>query len=113
MKAMLHLAGLFEKRKVKLTKEKRERTAFRLQRMWAGAKLRGELTFRVERTRARIEAERDRGARRLQRLCRRRKDAKELASRFVVRKIILEQVSRIVFFFFVIRDVLAVLFGAP
>ncbi|CAN0035449.1 unnamed protein product, partial [Scytosiphon promiscuus] len=90
-KAMLHLEGLFEKRKVKLTNEKRENTAFRLQRMWAGAKLRGELAFRVERTRVRIEAERDWGARKLQRLCRRRKDAKELASRFVVRKIILEQ----------------------
>lgn len=51
------------------------------------------MAARVERTRVRIEAERDSGSRTLQRLCRRRKDARELASRFAIRKIILEQAS--------------------
>lgn len=89
---MLHLEGLFKKRKIKITNERRELTAFRLQRMWARSRLRAELATRVETTRVRIEAERDWGSRKLQRLCRRRKDAKELVSRFMVRKIILEQV---------------------
>lgn len=89
---MLHLEGLFQKRKVKIVNERRQLTAFRLQRMWASSRLRAEMAARVERTRVRIEAEKDRGSRKLQRLCRRRKDAKELASRFAIRKIILEQV---------------------
>lgn len=89
---MLHLEGLFAKRKVKMINDRRELSALRLQRVWASARLRAELAARVEATRLRIAAERDWGARKLQRLCRRRKDAKELASRFAIRKIILEQV---------------------
>ncbi|CAM9976055.1 unnamed protein product [Ectocarpus sp. 6 AP-2014] len=90
-KAMLHLEGLFAKRKVQILNDRRELSALRLQRVWASARLRVELAARVEATRRRIAAERDWGARMLQRLCRRRKDAKELASRFAIRKIILEQ----------------------
>eukprot|EP00903_Cladosiphon_okamuranus_P007817 g7563.t1 len=90
-KAMLHLEGLFKKRKVKMINERRQLSAFRLQRMWASSRLRVEIAARVERTRVRIEADRDWGSRKLQRLCRRRRDAKELASRFAIRKIILEQ----------------------
>ncbi|CAB1110546.1 unnamed protein product [Ectocarpus sp. CCAP 1310/34] len=90
-KAMLHLEGLFAKRKVKILNDRRESSALRLQRVWASARLRVELAARVEATRRRIAAEREWGARMLQRLCRRRKDAKELASRFAIRKIILEQ----------------------
>ncbi|CAM9198538.1 unnamed protein product, partial [Ectocarpus sp. 12 AP-2014] len=90
-KAMLHLEGLFAKRKVKVLNDRRELSALRLQRVWASARLRVELAARVEATRRRIAAEKDWGARMLQRLCRRRKDAKELASRFAIRKIILEQ----------------------
>eukprot|EP00752_Nemacystus_decipiens_P006227 g5617.t1 len=90
-KARLHLDDRFAKRKVKIIKERRENTALRVQRMWASSKLRAEVAARVEKTRARIEAQRDWGSRRLQRLCRRRRDAKELASRFAIRKIILEQ----------------------
>lgn len=80
------------KRKVKILNDRRELSALRLQRVWASARLRAELAARVEATRVRIAAERDWAARKLQRLCRRRKDAKELASRFAIRKIILEQV---------------------
>ncbi|CAN0035308.1 unnamed protein product, partial [Pylaiella littoralis] len=90
-KARACLEKRFQERKGKIIGERRELTALRLQRLWASCKLRAELAARVERTRRRIEGERDRGVRRLQRMCRRRKDAKELASRFMVRKIILEQ----------------------
>lgn len=89
---MLHLEGLFAKRKVKILNDRRELSTLRLQRVWASGRLRVELAARVEATRRRIAAEREWGARMLQRLCRRRKDAKELALRFAIRKIILEQV---------------------
>lgn len=82
-----------QERKIKLDIERRNRGAQSVQRAWASSKLRAEIAARLERTRLRIEAERDAAARRLQKMCRRRKDAKELASRFIVRKIILEQAS--------------------
>lgn len=83
----------FATRKEKLKIERRERGVSMLKRAWACYKIWREITARVERTRARIAVERDTAVRLLQRFCRRRKGAKELASRFAVRKIILEQVS--------------------
>lgn len=92
-KARRFLNKRFEARKIKLEEKRQYWAAICVQRAWTSAKLRHELARKVERTRLWIEAERDAGARTLQRLCRRRKDAKELTSRFTVRKIILEQAS--------------------
>lgn len=87
------LEARFQARKVQLENERRDRGARRIQKAWWDAKLRGEISARVERTRRKIEDARQAGAIVLQKMCRRRKDAKELASRFIVRKIILEQVG--------------------
>ena len=99
-KAQHLLDERFRLQKVKLEKARRDRGARRVQRAWSASKLRREVTKRVERTARRVEAERDAASRRLQKLCRRRQDAKELASRFAIRKIILEQVRKRVNFLF-------------
>lgn len=91
-KAQNLLDERFRLQKVKLEKAKRDRGARRVQRAWSAVRLRREVTKRAEMTARRVEAEREAASRRLQKLCRRRKDAKELASRFTIRKIILEQV---------------------
>lgn len=83
----------FRLQKIKLEKARRDRGARRVQRAWSAMRLRREVAERVERTARRVAAERDAASRRLQKLCRRRKDAKELASRFAIRKIILAQVG--------------------
>ena len=103
-KAKRLLEERFRLQKIKLEKARRDRGARSVQRAWSAMRLRREVAVRVERTTRRVEAERDVASRRLQKLCRRRKDAKELASRFAIRKIILEQVKTSLLLFSVIGD---------
>ncbi|CAM9299728.1 unnamed protein product, partial [Ascophyllum nodosum] len=91
MKAQVHPEKRFAYRNVDLVNEKRERGAMAFQRAWVSAQFRKVVAAMVEKTAIRITIERDAAGKKLQRYARRRRDARELAARFAVRKIILEQ----------------------
>ena len=92
-KAQVHPEKRFAYRNVDLVNEKRERGAMAFQRAWVSAQFRKVVAAMVEKTAIRITIERDAAGKKLQRYARRRRDARELAARFAVRKIILEQVG--------------------
>lgn len=82
----------FRLRAIEIDQERRDMGSQIIQRSWKKGCLRGEIASRVEKTRARKEAERNAATRRIQKFLRWRRDMKILSGRFAVRKIILEQV---------------------
>ncbi|CAM9930663.1 unnamed protein product [Choristocarpus tenellus] len=83
----------FRARATILMLERQHRAVSMMKRGWKASRLRREMATRVRRTREERERREDIAVRQIQVLCRRRRGAKELETRFAVRKIILAEAT--------------------